>query len=136
MTDGGPNNGSLFMVYYLFRNAFQYGRMGYACAIAWTLFVIVLVLPSLFSRLRRLGFTTKARGGRVMAVDKEMNTVQKDPAQSFSPKVIWRTFIYTVLILGSAVALFPLSGWCGVLLWRCARYLSCRRSGFQNLCLA
>ena len=43
MTDGGPNNGSLFMVYYLFRNAFQYGRMGYACAIAWTLFVIVLV---------------------------------------------------------------------------------------------
>ncbi|MGI6567036.1 MAG: carbohydrate ABC transporter permease [Limnochordia bacterium] len=42
MTDGGPNNGSLFMVYYLFRNAFQYGRMGYACAIAWTLFVIVL----------------------------------------------------------------------------------------------
>lgn len=42
MTDGGPNNSSLFMVYYLFRNAFQYGRMGYASAIAWILFLIVL----------------------------------------------------------------------------------------------
>ncbi|NLJ23812.1 MAG: sugar ABC transporter permease [Firmicutes bacterium] len=42
MTDGGPNNSSLFMVYYLFRNAFQYGRMGYASAIAWMIFLIVL----------------------------------------------------------------------------------------------
>lgn len=34
MTEGGPNNGSLFMVYYLFLQAFDYGRMGYASAIA------------------------------------------------------------------------------------------------------
>mgnify|MGYP002410567890 FL=1 len=50
MTDGGPNNGSLFMVYYLFRNAFQYGRMGYASAIAWVIFMIVLAFTVLIFR--------------------------------------------------------------------------------------
>ena len=47
MTEGGPNNSSLFMVYYLFQNAFQYGRMGYASAIAWILFLIVLAFTLL-----------------------------------------------------------------------------------------
>ncbi len=43
MTNGGPNNSSLFMVYYLFQNAFEYGRMGYASALAWVLFLIILL---------------------------------------------------------------------------------------------
>lgn len=50
MTDGGPNNASLFMVYYLFQNAFLYGRMGYASALAWVLFVIILVFTILVFR--------------------------------------------------------------------------------------
>jgi multiple sugar transport system permease protein len=41
MTAGGPSNASLFYVLYLFRNAFQYFRMGYASALAWVLFVII-----------------------------------------------------------------------------------------------
>ena len=44
MTQGGPNNTRLFYVYHLFNNAFSYGRMGYASAMAWILFLIVLVL--------------------------------------------------------------------------------------------
>ncbi len=47
MTNGGPNNASLFQVYYLFQNAFQYGRMGYAAAIAWVLFLIILTFTLL-----------------------------------------------------------------------------------------
>ena len=35
MTQGGPNNSSLFYVYYLYREAFEFGRMGNACAVAW-----------------------------------------------------------------------------------------------------
>jgi len=50
MTDGGPNYSSLFMVYYLFVQAFEYGRMGYASAIAWVLFVIVIVFTVLIFR--------------------------------------------------------------------------------------
>lgn len=44
MTGGGPNNASLFYAFYLYRQAFSFGRMGSASAIAWVLFVIVLVL--------------------------------------------------------------------------------------------
>jgi ABC-type sugar transport system permease subunit len=41
-TSGGPNNASLFYVLYLYQNAFQFLRMGYASALAWLLFLIIL----------------------------------------------------------------------------------------------
>jgi len=41
MTEGGPRNASLFYVLYLFRNAFQYFKMGYASTLAWVLFAII-----------------------------------------------------------------------------------------------
>ncbi|PJN54400.1 Lactose transport system permease protein LacF [Paenibacillus sp. GM2FR] len=44
MTNGGPNNASLFYVFYLYREAFQFSRMGSASAIAWVLFLIIMVL--------------------------------------------------------------------------------------------
>ena len=44
MTQGGPGNASLFYCLYLYRKAFQNAEMGYACALAWLLFVIVLIL--------------------------------------------------------------------------------------------
>lgn len=47
MTNGGPLNSTMFYVYYLFENAFQYLNMGYAAAMAWILFVIVLFLTVL-----------------------------------------------------------------------------------------
>jgi len=42
MTQGGPDNSTLFYVYHLFNNAFRYGHMGYASAMAWVLFVVIL----------------------------------------------------------------------------------------------
>jgi multiple sugar transport system permease protein len=47
MTQGGPVNSTLFFVYHLFNHAFRYGNMGYASAMAWVLFVIVLILTIL-----------------------------------------------------------------------------------------
>ena len=44
MTSGGPEHSTLFYALYLFQNAFQYFKMGYACAMAWILFLISLVL--------------------------------------------------------------------------------------------
>jgi ABC-type sugar transport system permease subunit len=41
---GDPNNATLFINLDLFREAFQFNRMGYGAAIAWLLFVIVLIL--------------------------------------------------------------------------------------------
>ena len=47
MTEGGPNNRSLFYVFYLFREAFTNGRMGYASALAWVLTIIILILTAI-----------------------------------------------------------------------------------------
>ena len=41
---GDPNNATLFINLVLFREGFVFNHMGYAAAIAWLLFVIVLVL--------------------------------------------------------------------------------------------
>ena len=43
MTRGGPNNATLFYMLYLYEHAFTYVHMGYASALAWVLFVIVMV---------------------------------------------------------------------------------------------
>jgi multiple sugar transport system permease protein len=47
MTKGGPLNSTLFFNYYLFQKAFEQFDMGYASALAWFLFVIILVLTLL-----------------------------------------------------------------------------------------
>ena len=41
-TEGGPNNATLFVVLYLYKKAFQEFRMGYASALAWVLFFLIL----------------------------------------------------------------------------------------------
>lgn len=47
ITSGGPQNATLFYVLYLYRNAFEWFEMGYAAALAWVLFVIILILTLL-----------------------------------------------------------------------------------------
>jgi multiple sugar transport system permease protein len=44
LTEGGPSNSTLFYVFYLFRRAFGHFNMGYASAMAWVLFIIILAL--------------------------------------------------------------------------------------------
>ncbi|MDI6829545.1 MAG: sugar ABC transporter permease, partial [Armatimonadota bacterium] len=53
MTGGGPMNATLFYVLYLFQNAFMYFRMGYASAMAWLLFIIILTLTLIQFRLSK-----------------------------------------------------------------------------------
>ena len=50
---GGPLYSTLFYVLNLYNNAFDYGQMGYASALAWVFFIIVLVLTYLQLRLSR-----------------------------------------------------------------------------------
>lgn len=44
VTDGGPNNATLFYALNLYRQAFVNFRMGYAAALAWVLFAIIIVV--------------------------------------------------------------------------------------------
>ena len=47
MTDGGPQNATLFMVLYIYRNAFELFRMGYAASLAWILFLIIMAFTAI-----------------------------------------------------------------------------------------
>lgn len=44
MTDGGPANSTLFYMLHLYRHAFGYLHMGYACALAWILFLVIVAI--------------------------------------------------------------------------------------------
>lgn len=63
ITSGGPADATLFFVLYLFRNAFQFFKMGYASALAWLLFVIILAFTLLqFWLSRRWVYYEAERG--------------------------------------------------------------------------
>ena len=51
LTQGGPADASLFYALYLYQQAFQFFKMGYASAMAWVLFVIILSLTLLQLKL-------------------------------------------------------------------------------------
>jgi multiple sugar transport system permease protein len=61
-TNGGPQNATLFYVLYLYRNAFDYFKMGYASALAWVLFLIVLGLTLVQFRLAKRFVYYEAEG--------------------------------------------------------------------------
>lgn len=44
MTRGGPGDATVTMQLLIFRNGFQYFRMGYAAAISWLLFIVIFAL--------------------------------------------------------------------------------------------
>jgi multiple sugar transport system permease protein len=50
ITNGGPANASLFYGLHLYNNAFKFFKMGYASALAWLMFVIILILTGLVFR--------------------------------------------------------------------------------------
>ena len=50
ITDGGPLDSTLSYVLYLYRRAFNYFDMGYSCALAWVLVVIIAVFTVVLFR--------------------------------------------------------------------------------------
>ena len=51
ISGGGPDNASLFYGLLLYNNAFRYLKMGYASALAWLMFVIIVLLAGVVFRL-------------------------------------------------------------------------------------
>ena len=50
MTNGGPANATLFYLLYLYKNAFNWFEMGYASALAWVLFLVIISCTVLLLR--------------------------------------------------------------------------------------
>lgn len=55
MTGGGPENGTLTMVYYIYGRAFESFEMGYACSLALVLAIFVGAVSLINSRIFREG---------------------------------------------------------------------------------
>jgi multiple sugar transport system permease protein len=53
MTEGGPEDSTHFYALYLFNRAWRYLDMGYASAMAWILFLIVMVLTIVIFKTHR-----------------------------------------------------------------------------------
>lgn len=55
LTDGasGPDNASLMLVPYVYDNAFRFYKMGYASALAWVFFIIIMIFSGLLMRFSR-----------------------------------------------------------------------------------
>ncbi len=53
MTSGGPEESTTFYALYLFNRAWKYLDMGYASAMAWVLFLIVVVLTAVIFRTQK-----------------------------------------------------------------------------------
>lgn len=47
MTKGGPQDSTLFMVLYIYRNAFELFKMGYAATLSWVLFLIIMAFTAI-----------------------------------------------------------------------------------------
>ncbi len=50
MTEGGPNNATLFVNYLIYRDGFQYNEFGYASALAWIVFFVLAVFTLIIFR--------------------------------------------------------------------------------------
>jgi multiple sugar transport system permease protein len=64
ITDGGPGTSTLFYLLHLYRNGFRWFNMGYASALAWLLFVIILAFTLLQLALSRRWVYYEGETGR------------------------------------------------------------------------
>ena len=53
MTEGGPGNATTVYIYYLYQNAFHFFKMGYACSLAWLLFIVMALVTMFQWRMRK-----------------------------------------------------------------------------------
>jgi multiple sugar transport system permease protein len=53
MTRGGPANATSVYIYYLYQNAFAFGKLGYASAMAWILFVLIATFTFIQWKLQK-----------------------------------------------------------------------------------
>lgn len=50
LTGGGPSNSTELYSLYLYRNAFEFLRMGKASALAWLLFIVIVIFTGILFR--------------------------------------------------------------------------------------
>lgn len=59
----GPGNSALFYVLYTYRNAFGYFKNGYASAMAWIMFAVIMLLTIILFRTQKMWVYYEVEGG-------------------------------------------------------------------------
>ncbi len=59
----GPGNSALFYVLYTYRNAFGYFKNGYASAMAWIMFTVIMLLTIILFRTQKMWVYYEVEGG-------------------------------------------------------------------------
>ncbi len=60
ITNGGPNNGTLMYALYVYRQAFDYDGMGYACAMSWVMLVVMSLITLVIFRTSKMWVFSEA----------------------------------------------------------------------------
>lgn len=55
MTQGGPGEATTVLSYYVYLNGFRFYQFGYASAVAWVMFLVILLLTMVLWRVQRRG---------------------------------------------------------------------------------
>lgn len=63
LTGGGPANSTYFYSLHVYRNAFTHFKMGYASAMAWVMFILIVLLTGLILKSSKYWVHYEADGG-------------------------------------------------------------------------
>jgi multiple sugar transport system permease protein len=67
MTNGGPNNSTMFYAFYIYNNAFIWHKMGEASAQAWIMFIMIFIISYLCIRVsNRYVYYDAKEGGDII----------------------------------------------------------------------
>jgi len=103
---GAPVNSTLYYTIYLYQNAFDFLKMGYAAAMAWVLFLTTLAVTVLFFAFQRR--LVLLRGRRLMAAP--ARSMAGTPGARRRQAGRWgrRGLVQVTLIVTSVIFLLPL----------------------------
>ena len=62
ITQGKPKDSTLFYIVYMYQNSFTYNKMGYGCAMAWFMIIVVSLLTLLLFKTQKLWVFYEAEG--------------------------------------------------------------------------
>ena len=114
MTEGGPMNSTMFYALYLYYNAFKWLKMGYASALAWVLFAIILILTLIqFKFANRWVYYELADRGKEKVVKQTISTAEQ--ARQLKKRrqridAIKKILVFIILSLGALLYIAPF-GW-------------------------
>lgn len=62
ITEGKPRNSTLFYAVYMYQNSFTYNKLGYGCAMAWFMILVISILTLIIFKTQKYWVYYEAEG--------------------------------------------------------------------------